>query len=192
LTRLVHAREAARGPAWDGVEPQAVASQLKPTQDARVFCTWLPESKPLLREVAATRSVDQLAPENPLAAEMTRIRETLEVIRMRVTRQPPLSRHLLADIAALRQFIEQNASYLNTCHLAALVTDETSPGQGRWVQELRDRWAAGKEHAAGREDTATSAWPLRPRPFIRSLPLDAKDERVIDVGEHRQHGQSYT
>lgn len=41
--------------------------------------SYLPPSP--LRDVAANRSVDQLAPENPIAAEMTQIRETLESIQ---------------------------------------------------------------------------------------------------------------
>jgi len=38
-----------------------------------------------LRDVAANASVDQLAPDNPLAAEMAQIRESLEEIRGRVS-----------------------------------------------------------------------------------------------------------
>jgi hypothetical protein len=145
-----------------------------------------------LREVAASRSVDQLAPENPLAAEMTRIRETLELIRARVTRQPSVSEHLAADIAALRQFIEQNAAYLTGCDMEALVTEETSPSQGDWVQELGDRWASGKEGAVCKDDKAAPAWPLRPRPFVKSQPSGAKHERVIELGEHPLDESTYT
>lgn len=115
-----------------------------------------------LREVAASRSLDQLAPDNPLAAEMsriretldeivsireplgemTRIRETLDLIRIRVTKTPSIPGHLLADIAALRQFIEQNLPYLDALSLASLVTDGTSPNQLRWTQDLRGRLSA--------------------------------------------------
>jgi hypothetical protein len=38
-----------------------------------------------LREVAANRSVDQLAPDNPIAAEMAQVREVLEEIRQKIT-----------------------------------------------------------------------------------------------------------
>jgi hypothetical protein len=70
---------------------------------------------------------------------MTRIREALDLIRIRVTKTPSIPAYLLADISALRQFIEKNLPYLDALSLASLVTDETSPNQLRWTQELRER-----------------------------------------------------
>lgn len=95
-----------------------------------------------LRDVAASRFVEQLAPEDPLAAEMTRIRETLDIIRVRLTSQPSTPRHLVADICALRQFIEQNLHHLDLDNMSVLMKLGTSPSQERWAQEIRARWAA--------------------------------------------------
>jgi hypothetical protein len=55
-----------------------------------------------LQAVAANRSVDQLAPDNPLAAEMSQMREALEEIRQRVTLDRNGQEHYRA-MGSLRQ-----------------------------------------------------------------------------------------
>jgi hypothetical protein len=54
-----------------------------------------------LREVAANASVDQLAPENPLAAEMAQIRESLEEIRGKAGFLTGDDRNYLDEVLAL-------------------------------------------------------------------------------------------
>jgi hypothetical protein len=56
-----------------------------------------------LREVAANRSVDQLAPENPLAAEMAQMRKTLEDIWQRMTLERNGPEKYVRAISSLEQ-----------------------------------------------------------------------------------------
>jgi hypothetical protein len=96
-----------------------------------------------LREVAANASVDQLAPENPVAAEMAQMREALEEIRKSVTprtiRSVPNS--VKADLEALRSVVERNMSYLDDTDFDMLITAETSRQQDDWAGKLQIRWA---------------------------------------------------
>jgi hypothetical protein len=61
-----------------------------------------------LRDVSANRSVDQLAPDNPLAAEMAQMRETLEDIRKTVAPRMVIPRSAKEDIAVLRRVVTEN------------------------------------------------------------------------------------
>jgi hypothetical protein len=56
-----------------------------------------------LHEVAANRSLDQLAPENPLAAEMAQIRKTLEDIWQRMTLERNSQEQYAQAISSLTQ-----------------------------------------------------------------------------------------
>lgn len=96
-----------------------------------------------LREVAANASVDQLAPENPVAAEMAQIRETLEDIRRRVTPRRVVrstSPSTLADLEALREVVYRNSNFLDQSDFDLLATVETSGEQDSWAEKLRSEW----------------------------------------------------
>jgi hypothetical protein len=94
-----------------------------------------------LREVAANRSVDQLAPTNPLAAEMTQIRESLEDIRERLLRKTvSIPAPILSDVSVLRQVVRRNVDYLDERDFEILSTEETSTAQDRWATELHNEW----------------------------------------------------
>ena len=93
-----------------------------------------------LREVAANRSVDQLAPENPLAAEMAQMRQTLEEIRQRLAPRQLVPGYLVADVEALRSVIDLNLGVLDERDFATLTAGSTSPAHDKWVEELRARW----------------------------------------------------
>ena len=95
-----------------------------------------------LREVAANRSVDQLAPENPLAAEMAQMRETLEEIRKRVIPRAAVPRYFMADLQALRSVVERNLGVLDERDFEMLAEGSTSSGHDQWVEELRTQWTA--------------------------------------------------
>jgi hypothetical protein len=104
---------------------------------------YLPPSP--LREVAANHSIDQLAPENPLAAEMAQIRETLEAVRKRVMSRALVSsapRPARPDIEALRTVIESNMAYLDGRDFEILLAKGTSPHHKRWVAALIHDWQA--------------------------------------------------
>jgi len=93
-----------------------------------------------LREVAANRSVDQLAPDNPLAAEMAKMRETLEEIRQRVTSQGFLSELGAPEVSVLRDVISQNVKSLRLRDINALGKGPMTRQQELWVRELRKDW----------------------------------------------------
>jgi hypothetical protein len=63
-----------------------------------------------LREVAANASVDRLAPENPIAAEMAQIRESLEELRKQAI--PQLYYDLLEEILDLSRRADRELSRL--------------------------------------------------------------------------------
>jgi hypothetical protein len=90
-----------------------------------------------LREVAANRSVDELAPENPIAAEMAQMRETLEDIRKTVTPRSVIPQHVLADISALRDVVARNIRHLDDEDLEMLSNAHTSRAQDDWTANLR-------------------------------------------------------
>ena len=113
-----------------------------------------------LREVAANRSVDQLAPENPIAAEMAQFRETLEDIRKSVAPRVSIPRSLQVDIAALREVIRWNILSLDDEDFAMLSTPETSPSQDSWAEKLHVEWVA---HRRPRADELRKSSPSAPK-----------------------------
>lgn len=118
---------------------------------------YLPPSP--LREVAANRSVDQLAPENPIAAEMAQMRETLEVIRRRVTPRTLIPRAMIEDLAVLRAVISRNIGYLDETDFETLTTPATSSDQDGWVQQLREL-SRSRQQASEVDDP----WAVEPSP----------------------------
>jgi hypothetical protein len=93
-----------------------------------------------LREVAANQSVDQLAPDNPVAAEMAQMRETLEEIRKRVTPRAVIPSSTRHDISALRAVIRRNIQYLDDRDFEILGDEATSTDQDTWTDKLREDW----------------------------------------------------
>ena len=89
-----------------------------------------------LREVAANRSVDQLAPDNPMAAELAQMRETLEEIRKRVVPRSTIPRSVREDLRVLREVMEANVQHLEDEDFDHLVTGQTSPEQDEWTDKL--------------------------------------------------------
>lgn len=95
-----------------------------------------------LSDVAANRSIDDLAPENPVAAEMAQMRETLEDIRMKVSqpRRTVAAVRTSEDIKALRNFVEARLDNLDENDLDALTTIATSTEHDGWVAHLVEEW----------------------------------------------------
>jgi hypothetical protein len=94
-----------------------------------------------LREVAANRSVDELAPENPIAAELTQMREALDEIRNRVTaRGAATSGAAQKTIDALRMVIERKIGTLDEEDFEILSGKSMTTAQNTWVEELQVRW----------------------------------------------------
>jgi hypothetical protein len=106
-----------------------------------------------LREVAANRSVDDLAPEDPLAAEMSQIREGIEDIRKRLPRRTvAMTAEMAADLSALRRTVERNVGYLEVSDFDTLQNLETSGTQDKWTQQLRENWEKS------RSSTSSDPW----------------------------------
>lgn len=94
-----------------------------------------------LREVAGTQSLDDLAPENPVVAEMQQMRETLAEIRARVMPRVRVPAHLREDLSALRGFIEISVArgVFEADDLRSLILVDTSPQHDDWVRDLVDK-----------------------------------------------------
>lgn len=93
-----------------------------------------------LRDVAANRSIDQLAPDNPVAAELAQMRETLVDIRQRVSARAT-SDWRRADVQAMQQLIEKlvDAGVIGPDDVLSMLNPLTSPLHDMWVQSLQNR-----------------------------------------------------
>ncbi len=123
-----------------------------------------------LRELAANRSLDDLAPDNPIAAELSQMRAALEdVSRMREDVQKLLQRpqpnyvvptSMRAEVAAMKSVVEGLAPLLSPSDFEALAGGkETSKSHKEWVQHLR---------ALGQRGAETDPWadaPVAPDPW---------------------------
>jgi hypothetical protein len=107
-----------------------------------------------LRELAANASVDRLAPDNPIAAEIAQMRETLEDVRKRVAprvlRSVPAS--VKSDLEVLRAIIKRNIGYLDESDFELLSNDSTSSEQDTWAETLRNEWAQGHKSSQRSDD----------------------------------------
>ncbi len=103
-----------------------------------------------LAEAAANRSLDELAPENPVAAELAAIREALEEVRKNVKPRavtPPSTR---AQISSMRSLIESlvTEGRISEEELSAMVNDSTPQAFDDWVEarslEAREKAQSGQ------------------------------------------------
>jgi hypothetical protein len=91
--------------------------------------------------VAANQSVDELAPDNPIAAELAQMRETLDEIRKKVTtRAGGTSSTAQRTINALRSVIERNITHLTEEDFDLLFGRSLSDVQNTWAEELQVKW----------------------------------------------------
>jgi hypothetical protein len=100
-----------------------------------------------LREVAANQSVDELAPDNPIAAELAQMRETLDEIRKRVTLRPVARGVTQRTVDALRKVIERNFVHLNEADFTILLRESLTEAQNEWAKELQEEWLKYREAA---------------------------------------------
>ncbi len=126
------------------IQGEKAKTSLQESLSIVLSATYAPPSP--LREVAANRSVDELAPENPIAAELAQMRETLEEIRRRVPNRSaasPGSRTsptVTASLKALRAVIERNLGYLDEEDVEMLYEENMSRRQKTWARQLKDEW----------------------------------------------------
>jgi hypothetical protein len=112
-----------------------------------------------LRAVAAKRSVDDLAPDDPIAAEMAQIREALEEIRTRLAPRSVVPSKIREDLAALRRVFERNLGYLDEDDLDMLTTKKTSLEQDEWAAEIEKKWHSRQQHKAKVNDSRATGNP---------------------------------
>jgi len=92
-----------------------------------------------LRDVAANRSVDDLAPKDPVAAEMTQVREALEEIRRNMTPKTSIPPYIREDIETLRAVIHNKLRYFNEEDVQLLI-ERGSRDQKKWADEIYKEW----------------------------------------------------
>jgi len=95
-----------------------------------------------LREVAAKQSVDELAPDNPIAAELAQMRETLDEIRKRVIPRPGSPGVTQRTVDALRKVIERNLVHLDEDDFKILRQESLTAAQKEWAKQLLEDWMA--------------------------------------------------
>ena len=93
-----------------------------------------------LRDVATNRSIDELAPKDPRAAEMAQIREALEDIRTKVTPRAVVPRTVREEISLLRGIIAGNVEHIDPWDLSDLDSEKASEEHRKWAKELYKRW----------------------------------------------------
>ena len=99
---------------------------------------YLPPSP--IRDLAANRSLDELAPDNPVAAELAQMRETLDELRLRMVPRLAVPASVREDIRVLREALENNLGVLLGEEVEALGNFKTSPNQDQWVVEMQGKW----------------------------------------------------
>jgi hypothetical protein len=96
----------------------------------------------LVAEVATARSIDELAPDNPMASEIAAIRESLDEIRNLVARPRRIvPANLQAESRAMRKLLEDTVGtgHLTAQHIRDVDLAETSTKFDEWLQNLNER-----------------------------------------------------
>jgi len=93
-----------------------------------------------LKEVAGARSLDALAPSDPVAAELAQMRELLEDVRAKVTPRRVIPDSMQKDFNAFRQYIKDQVGdgILSAENIQSLITDDTSDPFDEWVRSLQE------------------------------------------------------
>ena len=111
-----------------------------------------------LRKVAANQSVDELAPDNPIAAELAQMRETLDEIRKRVTPRPVPRGATQRTVDVLRKVIERNLASLDEGDFKILSRGSLTEAQNEWAKGLREEWLCYQEDEARRMAEDPDPW----------------------------------
>jgi hypothetical protein len=104
---------------------------------------YLPPSP--LREVAVSRSVDDLVPDNPVAAELAQMRETLEDIRKNIATRTSTPPSVQQTLDVLREVIERNFSVLGAEDIEFLHGKELTAAQNTWARRLAGKWRSNDQ-----------------------------------------------
>lgn len=124
----------------------------------------------LVAEVAAARSIDDLAPENPVAAELASMRETLDEIRGIVARpRVSIPKNVHAEREVMRAIIESvvNSTAASTA-LRAADRAETSSAFDQWLERMEA--AASTQADPPAPAWADDPWGTPPAPGYAPAP----------------------
>lgn len=114
-----------------------------------------------VREAAGTQSLDQLAPSNPIAAELSQIRESVESLEELVKRQ--MSNGSSHDSQVMMEFIEWMVNHEKVSPdslFELLIGDTTSPSHDHWVRRLAKTRNRTQERLAAVDPWATDEPPF--------------------------------
>lgn len=116
------------------------------------------EPSNLVVEVASARSLDALAPDNPMASQMSAMREMLEeqnnMLRLSLRRTTGRPQSVDADTTVLREFVEEmvERNIPTRSRIRHLTTGDTSRRHDQWVERTLDRLIEVENAAANEQD----------------------------------------
>lgn len=135
-----------------------------------------------LREAATNRSVDDLAPEDPIAAELAAMRETLEEIHKNVmTPSGQLPPEIRANLRALRTVINRKRPHLDESDFATLSGPEMSSGQNRWTKSLEMEWRRERFREPAEDPWATDTKKPAEDPWAADSSKKVEDPWATDT-----------
>lgn len=79
------------------------------TQALRIVLDPAHKASSVVSKAATSRSLDELAPDDPIVSELAIIREGIDHLKSTVRPRQVIPRHINADIASMRQIIERLA-----------------------------------------------------------------------------------
>jgi hypothetical protein len=152
------------------VQAKAARTALEESLEIVLADGFVPPSP--LRDAAANRSLNDLAPDNPLAAlasEMTQVRESLEEMRRQQGAGRTLPPAIVAEIRALRGMIDTYRTLLPEDALMQLSLQAgLSNAHREWIEKVIERRQANVKQsdpwATEPDRPATSSWTDEP-PF---------------------------
>lgn len=134
------------------VEAEEAKKLLREALEVILAPSYKPSS--IVSETAASRSLDQLAPEDPQVSELTAIREGVEEIRANLRPRVVIPPNVVSETRNMRALIDSlvEQGYVSTREVRELIDEETSDSFDSWVHRLM-------EASRSREDRGMSDEP---------------------------------
>jgi hypothetical protein len=119
----------------------------------------------LVTEVASARSLDALAPDNPIASEVGALREVMEEVRqsVKLTNRRIAPRPQNSNFTQLREFVERMVlmDRINQGELSELISEKTSTSFDTWVVN----WEKEVENIEAQSSRPPSTYSFDEEPF---------------------------
>lgn len=114
------------------------------------------EASSVVSKAAASRSLEALAPDNPIVSELEVIKDGIEYLKSAVKPRMDIPRSLSADMVSMRHIIETLVSEgrVSPSNLWGAENERTSSSFGTWLEGLREKsrrnlWEPGGEIPLG-------------------------------------------